>query len=543
MPFIYEQDRRQRQQLRPDPVEYQAPASFGETYVAAFKYAVDEELSISGALNREGFRQRQRAFRDLVDNNEIKTQDYVNRRGRIDYDRLSQEFETIKSTEQLAEERREYLRKQREENQEVIERGSGVAQFLGMASAFVIDPINLATLPVSTAATAARGLSWVGRGLLTARREAALSTAAELAIQPLVYQHKSDIESPYSWQDAVANIGLAAAGSAGLGFVAGGVAGYFRAVRERAAPFVDPKDTELAMRSMRELEQYLDETRPNTVNRVIDEEYGKYLNNEYASLEELRVQTRQRLETELETVRAEQMPLLQMIAEQGGLNRRAWQESGLDVDAIAKRADVKEKLPKRKPLFKRKDAGLTPDQFAQRLSEAGYFADGTATPGRALEVLQTALRNPDTPANPQAATRLTEIENTIARVDAEDSKGLEALYKEAQRMEIDGDLQRLRELEINREQMNAPSRTRDKYEMPQPERVAPQTITERQRAIMEEIGMAEDYDRAIEAYNRLETKRVWSEEEGRLVDADEIMEELDDEIEGLNEVLRCSING
>lgn len=543
MPFVYESDRRQREQMRPEPVEYQAPASFGETYVAAFQYAVDEELSISGALNREGYRQRQREFRNLVDNNEIKTQDYVDRRGRIDFDRLSQEFDSIKSSQQLAEERREFLRKRREENQEVIDRGSGAAQFLGMASAFAIDPINLATLPVSTAATAARGLSWIGRGLLTARREAALATAAELAIQPLVYQHKSDIDSPYSWQDAVANIGLAAAGSAGLGFVSGGVAGYFRAVRDRSAGFVDPKDTDIAMRSMRELEEYLDATRPDTVNRAIDEEYGKYLNNEYESLEELRTQTRQRLETELQNLRAEQMPLLRMIADQGGLNRKAWQDAGLDVDAITRRADVKEQLPKRKPLFKRKSAGLTPEQLAERLSESGYFAEGTANPGRALEVVQKALENPETLVNPQSANRAVEIENTIARIDAEDDETLEAFYKEAQRAEIDGDLNRLRELEINREQMNVPSRTPDKYEMPQPERVAPQTISERQRAIMDELGIAEDYDRAIEAYNRLETKRVWDQEEGRLVDADEIMEELDEQIEGLNQVLRCSIDG
>lgn len=541
MPFIYESDRRQREQLLPEAVEYQEPASFGETYTAAFRYAMDEETSISGVLNRQGFRQREDEIKRLIDEGIINRDDYTNRRGRLDYNRLATEFESVKSDSQLNEERREFLRQRREEAEDIFERGSGAAQFLGMASAFAVDPINLATLPISSSVSAARGLSWVGRALLTARREAALSTAAELAIQPLVYQHKSEIESPYSWQDAVTNIGLAAAGSAALGFAAGGVAGYLRNVQRKTEPFLDPKETDLASRSFSEIADYLEQTKPDTVSRIIDEEYGKFIENEYASLSELKIETRNRLEAELRNIDRERQSLVRIIADQGGLNRKAWQDIGLDVNAISKNTEIRNQLPKNKPMVRR-TKGSTPEELAERLDESGFFPEGKVSASRAIEIVQTAIRNPEAPVNPELASKAIEIENTIAKIDSADDETLESIYKQAQEIEIESDLERLRELERNREQMEIPSRQSQNYDMPEPERVAPQTITERQREVINRLGLAEDYDRAIEDYKRLETKRVWDEEEGRFVDADEVMDELDEEIEGLNEVLRCTVD-
>jgi len=190
MPFVYREERRKLQQMTPAPRELPEPATFAETYRAGMQFAADEESSISGALNREGWRQRSAAFQKLIDQGEIDRDKYANPRGQINYDRLAKDFETIKSDQQLREERREFLRQRREKNQDVMARGSGLAQFLGMGTTFALDPINLITLPFSSTIGVARGLSWVGRGLVTARREAALSAATELDLQPLVYQRK-----------------------------------------------------------------------------------------------------------------------------------------------------------------------------------------------------------------------------------------------------------------------------------------------------------------------------------------------------------------
>jgi len=540
MAFVHEADKRQRQQLRPDPVEPRPESGFGETFVAAFQYAVDEELSISGALNKEGLSQRRRALRDLIDQGEVDPQEYADRRGRIDYDRLASQYETIKSTDTLAEERNEFLRQRREENQDVMERGSGLAQFLGMASAFALDPINLATLPISSAAVAARSLSWVGKGLAVAKREGAINVATELAIQPLVFQHKSDIESPYSWRDAVTNIGLAAAGGAGLGFAAGGVSGYLRAVRDKASPFLDGKESAMALRSLEETAQFLDDTRPNTANRFVDEEYGKFLSGEYGSIDELRAATRSRLQQELSQAQAQQMPMLRMIADEGGFNEKAWRDAGFNAEDIAQARTARQGLPKNKPLLRRK-GGLTPEDLVQRLVETGYIGDGVVSTNRAIEIARTALRNPDMPANTQAATRSADLEDMLSRIDAEDDRALEQMYKQAQANEIEGDLQRMREREVIREKMNDPDIEPDQFQINEPERVAPQTINDRQRYVLDRVGLAEEYDQAMEAYARSERKQIFDPESGRLVDADEVLGEIDEQVEGLNEVLRCTV--
>jgi len=540
MTFIHESDRLQRQQKMPEPVLARPEPGWGETYVATFQYAVDEQLSISGALNKEGLVQRRQALRELIDQGEVNVREYSDRRGRIDYDRLSQEYDVIKSTETIAEERKEMLRKRREQNLEVMERGAGSAQFFGMASAFALDPINLATLPISSAAVAARSLSWVAKGLAVARREGAINVATELAIQPLVFQHKSDIDSPYSWRDAVANIGMAAVGGAGLGFVAGGVSGYLRAVRDRASPFLQDKESEMALRSLSETADFLDRTRPNTAQRVLDDEYGKYLSGTYKSIDELRTATRTRLQQELAEVQSQQMPMLRMIADEGGLNEKAWRDAGFTADDIAQARAVRKELPKNKPLLRRK-GGATPTEFVNRLVEVGHIGDGVVSTTRAIEVVRQAMRDPNMPINTSAATRSADFETMLARIDQEDAASLERLYKEAQSQEIDGDLQRLEEREIIRERINEPDIQPDQFKVREPEKVAPQTLNDRQRYVLDRVGLAEEYDQAMEAYARSENKQVFDPESGRLVDADEVLDEIDEQIEGLNEVLRCTI--
>jgi len=542
MPFIYESDQRQREQLAPEPIQYQKPASFGETYTTAFQYAMDEETSISSVLNRQGFRQREDEINRLVDEGIIDRSNYTNRRGRLDYDRLATEFESIKSTATLSEERREFLRKRREEAQDVFDRGSGLAQFLGMASAFVVDPVNLMTLPVSSVGTAARGLTWVGRGLLTARREAALSAATELAIQPLVYQHKKEIDSPYSYQQAIANVALAAGGSAGIGFVSGGIAGYFKAVRDRAEPELTDATSQMAFRSLRENEDYLNSLKIESPSRIVEEEYGKFVSGNYTSTGEVRSNIDSRISNAIKDLQDRQTSIVRFIAEQGGLNEKAWKDAGLDVSVFARNPEVRQQLPKNKPLTRKKDKGLTPETFVQRASELGLVPDGSITPARAIDIVNIAARNPEAIIDPSAVTRAQELESLRSQLKDQSDDDLQRLYKESQKAEIEIDKQRLAEKEINRRQMNEPSKKYENYVQPKRQKVAAQTANERQREVIERTGDAEDYDLAIEEYERIETKQMWDAEQNQFVDADQLMKELDDEIEGIDEILRCTVD-
>jgi len=246
VPFISEKDNRAfRQKLT--PVQYVEPAGWDDTFIASASLAIDEESSYSYKLERDMYEDRKRNFRTLVDTGVIKAQDYIRRRGEVDYDSLAADLrgkfdgvgrpgETIsliKTDEELREERSEIFRKRRERNQSVIERGSGTAQFFGTASALMLDPVNLASFAIALPYGAAKSMSTLGRALYTARNEAAIGFAAEAAIQPFVFAHKNEIDSPYAFEDAVENIAIATGFAGGLGFVAGGVAGYFRNAREK----------------------------------------------------------------------------------------------------------------------------------------------------------------------------------------------------------------------------------------------------------------------------------------------------------------------
>jgi len=541
MTFVHESDRREREMTRQEPVLARPDPTFGETVSASFRYYVDEETSLSGVLNTGAFRERNRQVRQLAETGQINIEDYTSRTGRINYDRLSREYDFIESDETISEKRRELLRKRREYSQDVMERGSGLAQFVGGLGAFALDPINLATLPISSAGVAARSLSWVGKGLLVAKREAAINAATELAIQPLVYRHKSNIESPYSWQDAVTNITLAATGGAALGFVSGGISGYFKSVSEKASPFLKDEESKMALRSLEDTANFLDETRPDDAARIIDEEYGKFLSGEYADIDALKAGALSRLGKELDQANSSRMPMIRMIAEEGGLNEKAWKDAGFTADDIAKARELRKGLPKNKPLLRRK-AGLTPGDFMQRLIDVGYIADGEITPKRAVEIARNAVNNPELEANAPASAKAADVETMISRVANQEGEALEQTFKQTQANVIEADAERLRERERIREQFDDPDIAPERFETPEPERVTPQTVNERQRYVLDRVGLAEEYDQAMEAYARSEGKQIFDPETGRLVEADSVLKELDEQVEGLNEILRCTVN-
>ena len=546
MTFVYEKSERQILQSIPQAEELQPEASFGEVYTAAFRHAVNEEMSISGGLNREGYRQRQREVKRLIDEGEItNVDDYTNQMGELDYHVLSQSFDTIKSDEQLAEERNTFLAAEREKNQEVMERGSGVAQFLGYASAFVIDPINLATLPVSTAVTGARSLSWIARGLSVAKREGALSIATELAIQPLVYEHKKNIDSPSSWQDAVSNIGIAAIGSYGVGFATGGLAGYLKAVRTKTEPFIDPVRDDMAMRSLDDLADYVTkvEAQRFVPSKILDDEYGKLISKEYDSLAKLKRQTVRELEREIKATKKQQTTILRMIADMGGLSQKDWVSQGVDPGYFTKTGAIRKGMRPGSPLFRAK-GGMTPEDLAERLMEENVFTDGLVDDNRAIDYVHAALADPEKPFNLEASTKLEDLQRRLQELnDAPDDDALEAIYKRAGEERIQTNLETLRELEVNLQQMNVPSRSEEFYFDPKPAKVAAQSVSERERMVLDKMGIADEYDEAMEAYQRTENRVLWDEAEGTLVDADAVMKEIDDEIAGLDDVLRCTIGG
>lgn len=232
MPFVSHKDRKQDRPIFQE--EYTPEADFGEVFAAGVGITFDEELSISSALNREGWSDRRKQVQKMIDDGVINREDYIKRTRRgskFQYDKLAKEFENVKSTAELEEERKALLRSRREYAEDVFSRGSGVARFLGQATGYMLDPLSVATMPISYSTNGARGLAAIGQAAIKA---GATEMAVETGIQAFVFDHKHDIDSPYDWQDALSNIATAGAGAALLGGAGVGVREWIGSVRGKA---------------------------------------------------------------------------------------------------------------------------------------------------------------------------------------------------------------------------------------------------------------------------------------------------------------------
>ena len=307
MPFIDATDKRNIMQ-QAVPSEFVEEASFGETFAASLGNTIDENLSISGSLNREGWEERRKLVTQKIDEGVLDRNKYMDRLGRFDYNRAATDLNdpNIKTDITLTEERNKMLAMRRDYTEDVLERGNGMAQFLGMANAYMLDPISIATMPIALPATGAKSLSIAGRALLTARNAAAIEAATELAIQPFVYEHKQDIDSPYTYKDALENIAGAAVGAAALGGMAGGLAGYLGRVVEKTESLgALNKEVDFSLNNIKRLQQSVEYGRSNRDNLgEILEDFDEFRTGS-KTIEETAKTSAAKLEQKIKTLEAE----------------------------------------------------------------------------------------------------------------------------------------------------------------------------------------------------------------------------------------------
>lgn len=558
MPFLSQTDKRARlQQFQ--PAEFQEDPTFGEVFGAGVGQVVDEEMSISYLLNNEALHARKAEAKKLADAGALDIAKYTNYMGEIDYDRIASETGLVKSDKEVFEQRSELLRKRREYREDVFERGSGMAQFFGMATGFMLDPINIATMPIATSSATLKGMSTLAGAMRVARNEAALAASAELLIQPLVYQHKHDINSPYSATDALTAIATAATGAAVLGGITGGLGGYLRKVREQSAPFVPEQPSidqpfirdlerpayspELqAYETLARIEEDLKMNKMSTSYSLVAEQYGKYKQGEIDSVMELNKQASKALETrKTELLRANRETYGRFIATAGGINRQAWEAEGFDL------ADLKLiKGDFGKP-FVRKTGGLTPDDLAEVLTELqqqGYPIRIDMEANKALEFVQELIQRGDRRLNADVEAELARIDEQLDSISRDtEADVLDTVYGRAVREDIQTDIDWLREYESRLEEYSEPLKTPEMYADAPRMDAAPQTISARERDVLERNGLAKDYDYDIAEYKQLvdQDTPVLNFDGENIVDAKAIIDDYDSQIEGLNSVLECAL--
>ena len=541
MPILSNQDQRNYYQNMRGPQEAQEDPTFFETMGSAFDFVIDEELSVSSLLNRQGYDDRNEQIFKMT-NEGFDLKPYTDVTGEIDYDRISDDTGLVKNNLELYNERTEILRKRREENQDVVERGNGIAQFIGSMGGYMLDPINVATMGVGVG-TAYKGMSTLSRALMTGRNTAAIAVASESAIQPLVYKHKHDIGSPYEFNDALMAIGTTAIGAGLLGGAMGGIASYFTRLSEDASKFVsfkpiDKVDVEVKLTPEQEsinvlqrMGAQLVEQKAELPPRIEDDilqEWDNFQAGQYTKLEDARDATIITLEKQAETIRKENLTLARWIAKEGGLNKERWAREGIDV------ADMKAMGGGRNPLFRVK-GGYDPDMLAERLRE-GNVSD--IQMNDAIDMVDEMVRNPKIFKDAGVQSRIDDIDNNI-NILRDENTVLEEYYGNVIRKNVESDMELLAQNKAFEDAMNKPTLTYDDYVVEQLPPAPQATRTGLQREQLDSEGLAANYDRDIANFEAQENRLVYAD--GKLVDGDEYMKALDDQIEGIESVRVCAL--
>ncbi len=542
MPILSNQDQRDYYQNLLGPQEVREDPTFFETMGSAFGFVIDEELSVSSLLNRQGYDDRnEQIFKMSSEGFNLKP--YTDITGEIDYDRISEDTGLIRTNRELYDERTEILRKRREENQDVIERGNGFAQFLGSMGGYMLDPINVATMGIGVG-TAYKGMSTLSQALMTGRNTAAIALASESAIQPLVYKHKHDINSPYEFNDALMAIGTTAIGAGLLGGAMGGISGYFRNLSKNASEFAGPPkptdklDAEVRLTPEQESINILDRmgtqlaeqkaALPPRIEDKILQEYDNFQAGQYSKLEDARDANILTLEKDIAKIEKENITLARWIAKEGGLNKERWAREGIDV------ADMKAMRGGQKPVFRVK-GGYDPDMLAERLRESGATE---MQMNDAIDLVEDMVRNPKMFRDPTVQNQIDEIEENINAL-RDDNTVLEEYYGQVIRSNVEKDMELLSQNKSFENAMNKPTIAYDDYVVSQLPPAPKATKTGLQREQLDSEGLASNYDRDIANFEAQEVRRVVVD--GKLVDADEYMKSLDDQIEGIESVRVCAL--
>ena len=569
--------------------------TFADTVSASFSFVRDEELSISSSFYNEGYYNRRRDLKNLSDEG-FDVDKYIDSAGIIDYDRISTATEgRVKTDLQLYQERNDILRKRREENQDVMARGSGLAQFFGMTAGYMTDPINIATLPIGTIATAGKGMSVLSQALMSARNTAAVAVASEAAIQPLVYKHKQDIDSPYDMDDSIKAIAYAAGGSALLGGALGGISGYLRKLTEDAttvlpvfpeAPFAfkpvvinGKKSIAPTFENIEGFKaQLIAEQRTKLIGPAGEKLTRGQRKNINAELKGLQKQLEEVEASELLYTKAGKVLKAKSVRHKKQARERKQQEIAAIQEKIARinqTLEVDRKGGTAEASLSRLEQGILPEAAQKQLDD--FILQKTTPEGesmfllsrwaenlraqkgfRAEEVFLGAVAKTTDNVSGIKAAGLQAIDERLAEMKAAEANAsdIEKLQNLRNRIDTDegdivdlvanirqeninADAAILRENELFRQQMDDYTVTQDMFVGP-PKPLAPRAkATNLERNVLDADGMGKNFDEDMANYNNLDTR--YAIVDGKLVDGEQVIKELDDDLDGLESIMRCSI--
>lgn len=541
------------------PDDGQENATYGEVFDASIVHSLTEGLSVSRWLDPLGLEDyREEQTRALFDSGELDRKRYTDQAGKVNYDEINKVNQNILTDEQIKERRNENLARTRADFADIKRRDHNVtAEFLGGTVGFMLDPVNIATMGISAPFMAVKGLTTIGNALRVGRNVSALTAGSELLIQPLVFDFKQEIDSPYSANEAIAAVAMAAAGGFVLGGVTGGIGGYLSTFRKQAINQAVPEgvhidDLKAAMTDIQAVEDILtgapkidiEETRAQ-INRAADD-YQQFRQKEAEDYQKSKDVELMQISKEAESITKGAETLMQYIAKKGGLNKKAF-GSQINLDP----ADIKYKGKVfGKPLW-RTNGGLMPDDLVDILNSHPYFAGRNLDMPEGLDIALKVSKHEDEIIDFDALGRLQDLErremDITQRVDSVERFKSDILEEEELIELIEQKIKSKDEFEKSIKEHNhveqvksdvAYLETLEKHSANKDEEFNLTDVDIKERGL-DDANYDADFAKTMEDFDKLESPKMLVNDE--LTDAKEVMKGLDDDMQALEGIRVCAI--
>ena len=536
--------------------DHQVEAPFNDVFAASLGQVFDEELSISSMLNREGFTQRKATVDNMIANGEIENAErYRTKGGRnrtLDYNKIAQDLgrEDVKTDAVLNEERNATLKARREYAQETLSRGSGTAQFLGAMNGYLLDPINAVTLGLAVPSITAKGVGTIGRIALATRDAAIIEGATELGIQAFVFEHKQDIDSPYSAGDALASIGLAAVGGGVIGGVTRGVGDWLGRVINQADSLPPARQTPELQTAKQYLRRQQNTLRgsPKVADPIDIEAARTRAANDVVTSRQSDLAPL--VERKLEASDLNQMEVNRnaLIKELRTLQPVDVQDSFAAAKFEARQNELLDEIDSIDTILAEHKAALRAQEEIRAIQKGEYSPELQASIARAQDNVIEApapvradvdesgqqVRDP-TPVREGSTSVSESVDNPQSSPQGLKTEVEPQTINEQQ---VAKDLEYLGEMNRRATQYAPPSKTAAMYEKPAPSKKPNASASTREREILEAQGLDDAFNQEMAKFNSMENKLLIVD--GEVVDADDLVKSIDDEIAGLDSVLTCA---
>ncbi len=558
---------------------------FGETYSARYGLIKDEAWSVSSLFNNEGFYERADQVENII-NTSGKDYSQYQKNGRFDYNKFALETGLVKTDEELFNEKVAKLAKLREQRQEIIDRGSYWGDIAGSFTGYASDPLIIGTLPFGMVSGTVKGasiLSNMARGFAT---QATVGLATEVPIQLSVYNYKKQIESPYSKEEAYTAIASATLFSGLFGGGANGISGYLARRKELAQkaalqfktfkPIFNDEFTptvrgiesyrqqQLAKAETAEIKALTDIAATRLTPKAVRalEAEKKYLTNEQnKELGKLAVKKKKTAgeKKKVAEIKGKYRKKIQVVqkkiddAKEARAARTKLENIRQGrVQAVDK--DIQEKLVEfsNQPAKKEHTAIFTVEHIVNQLKlRKGFRAEEVA-----LESYQTALNAGIKSVDGIKQAVIKTIDDKINELGTANPENVKALQEMKGRISNSTNVKAEMDLILKDNVMRDLDllRTIDKADSPAPK--STKVVIDKSNVVhpkakagdledqyYNDTGTRESYNRDVAMYNTLETKEVVvldADGNSKIVNADEVIKDLDDQLGELDSIMRCS---